>query len=291
MKPHFLPRFRAAALSLVGCGLLSFSSTAQENTAPKSEPSPNSAKGKSGKQSEDKTEENPVPDYSQILFAMQTGNIEKVLELTKSAEDQEMKHIRASVLQQRGVQRFFNADIKGSVADFDEVVALEPKRDPYHWQRGISYYYAGKYREGKEQFERHQSVNSQDVENAVWHYLCSVRAEGGSVESARKNLIPISDDPRVPMKEVHDLFAGKGSEEAIMKAAARTGNPKKSERAKNAHLYAHLYLAVYYEAIGQNELMKQHIARAAGEFRMDHYMGMVAQVHAKLRGVKIPKTR
>ena len=169
------------------------------------------------------------------------------------------------------------------------MIALVPRWDPDHWQRGISYYYAGQYQDGKEQFERHQTVNSQDVENAVWHFLCSVRTEGGSVEQARKNLIPITRDTRIPMKEVHDLFAGKGSAEAVLKAADKAGNPEKSPRAKIAHCYAHLYLALYYEAIGKEDLMKKHIARAAGEFRIELYMGKVAQVHAKLRGVTVPE--
>jgi lipoprotein NlpI len=223
--------------------------------------------------------------HAVIVNALQTGDVEKFLKLTAYTKVEHFKGMRASILHRRGEQRFFNADIKGSLADFDEVIALEPKRDPYHWQRGISYYYAEKYQEGKEQFERHQEVNSQDVENAVWHFLCSVRAPGGSIESARKNLIPISKDTRVPMKQIQALFAGSGSVEDVLKAAKKEGNPAKSAEAKNAFLYAHLYLGIYFEAIGKDELMKEHISKAVGDYKMDHYMGKVAQVHAKLRGL------
>lgn len=228
------------------------------------------------------------PDFARLVLALQTGDVEAVLEITKDTKDEELLKMRASVLQNRGEVRFFRSDIKGSIEDFDEVIALFPQRDPYHWQRGISYYYADRFEDGKAQFERHQTVNTQDVENAVWHFLCSVRAPGGSVDSARAELIPITGDTRVPMKEVHALFAGKGTEEAVLEAAADVGNPKRSDEARNAMMYAHLYLALYYEALGETEKVKQHITSAAGEFSMNHYMGQVAKVHAGIRGIEIP---
>ncbi|MDF1752808.1 MAG: hypothetical protein P1U89_08560 [Verrucomicrobiales bacterium] len=220
-----------------------------------------------------------------IVQALQKGDVDLFLRLTEKTDNDGFKGFRADILQRRGAQRFFDADIEGSLSDFNEAAELKPKLDPYLWQRGITQYYAGKYQEGKEQFERHQEVNSQDVENAVWHFLCAVRAPGGTVESARKNLIPITKDARVPMKEIHDLFAGTGSAEAVLAAANKVGDPAKSDDAKNALLYAHLYLGIYYEAIGKDDLMKEHIAKAAGDYRMDHYMGKVAQVHAKVRGL------
>jgi lipoprotein NlpI len=228
---------------------------------------------------------NPQLDHAAIVAALNQGNVETFLKLTSGPIAEEFKAFRAELLQQRGEQRFFEANIEGSLADFNEVIALTPERDPYLWQRGITLFYANQFQEGKEQFERHQTVNPQDVENAVWHFLCSVRAPGGSVEAARKNLIPITGDTRVPMKEIQALFSGKGSVEAVLEAADSQGNPAKSERAKNAFLYAHLYLGIYFEAIGETEKMKEHISKAARDFKLDHYMGKVAQVHAKLRGL------
>jgi len=189
---------------------------------------------------------------------------------------------RAQALQQRGQDRFFNADVEGSIADFDDFLNLYPERDPHHWQRGISYYYAGQYSKGKAQFERHQDVNSQDVENAVWHFLCAVRAPEGSVEEARKEFINISADGRVPMKQIHALFEGSGDEAAVIKAAS---NENAGPEGRRNHLcYAHLYLGLYYEALGNDDKAKEHMLKSAVDYRMDHYMGKVAQVHAQLRG-------
>jgi lipoprotein NlpI len=118
------------------------------------------------------------------------------------------------------------------------------------------------------------------VENAAWHFICVAKADG--VEAARKVLIPISGDARVPMKEVHELFAGKGSEEAVLKAAS-TGDVAEDVR-QNHLCYAHLYLGLYFEALGEKEKAKTHMVKAATDYRMEHYMGKVAQVHVKLRG-------
>ncbi len=82
------------------------------------------------------------------------------------------------------------------------------------------------------------------------------------------------------MKEVHELFAGKGSVEAVLKAA-ETGE---GQDLRNHRCYAHLYLGLYFEALGETEKAKEHMVMAAKDYSMSRYMGMCAQVHAKLRG-------
>lgn len=179
---------------------------------------------------------------------------------------------------QQGVDAFFAAQPKESVAAFDKLISLEPAAKPQLWQRGLSLYYAGDFTGGREQFEVHQTVNGNDVENAAWHFLCI--AKGGSVAAARKVFIPIEGDSRVPMKEVHELFAGQGSEEAVLKAA----EAGEGERLRNHRCYAHLYLGLFFEATGDEAKAKAHMLKAAKDYSMDHYMGRVAQVHVKIRG-------
>ncbi|MBE7493818.1 MAG: hypothetical protein HS117_02625 [Verrucomicrobiaceae bacterium] len=179
---------------------------------------------------------------------------------------------------QRGVQMFFDAKPKESVEAFDALLKLEPKAKPELWQRGLSLYYTGDFKAGQEQFETHQTFNTNDVENAAWHFLCVAKAEG--VEAARKVLIPIEGDTRVPMKQVHELFAGKATPDAVLKAA----ESGEGETLRNHRCYAHLYLGLYFEATGDDAKAKSHMVKAATDFKMDHYMGKVAQVHCKLRG-------
>lgn len=183
-----------------------------------------------------------------------------------------------NALFQQGVDAFFDAKPKESVAAFDKLIALVPDSKPQLWQRGLSLYYAGDFKGGREQFEVHQTVNGNDVENAAWHFLCI--AKGESVEAARKVFIPIEGDSRIPMKQVHELFAGKSSEEAVLKAAEEG----EGENLRNHRCYAHLYLGLFFEALGEDAKAKDHMLKAAKDFAMDHYMGRVAQVHVKLRG-------
>jgi len=187
----------------------------------------------------------------------------------------------AVACQRRGEAHFRLGNFKESIADFDRFIELMPAQAPQHWQRGIALYYAGRYEDGRKQFELHQTVNSHDVENAVWHFLCVARASG--VEKARAALIPIEGDARVPMAQVHALFAGKSKPEDVL-AAARAGSPP-PDRLDNHLFYAHLYLGIYFEAIGDAGRAREHIFKAATDFKADHYMGDVARVHAQvLRG-------
>ncbi len=184
----------------------------------------------------------------------------------------------AMAYQRRGEAHFRLGNFKESINDFDRFIELMPAQSPQHWQRGISLYYAGRFEDGRKQFELHQTVNPHDVENAVWHFLCVARA--GGVEKARSALIPIEGDARVPMAQVHALFAGKARPEDVL-AAARAGDPS-PDRLDNQLFYAHLYLGLYFEATGDAERTREHILKAATGFKADHYMGDVARVHAQV---------
>jgi lipoprotein NlpI len=171
-----------------------------------------------------------------------------------------------------GMQQFRENKVAESIHDFDEAARLEPSIAPELWQRGISDYYAGKFREGRRQFESHQSVNPDDVENAAWHFLCVARTDG--IQAARKALIKIelTRDARVPMAEIYALFAGRGSEAAVLNAAKRAD----SERAR---MYAHLYLGLYDEIAGDAKNARTHIREAAAARLQGDYMHEVAKVH------------
>ncbi|MFA6542927.1 MAG: tetratricopeptide repeat protein [Limisphaerales bacterium] len=179
--------------------------------------------------------------------------------------------------QARGEANFKLGKITESIADFDKFLELVPAQKPQHWQRGIALYYAGRFKEGREQFEIHQTVNSNDVENAVWHFLCAARADG--LEKAKKGLIPIEGDGRVPMAQVHQLFGGKARPEDVLAAAKAA--PAET-RAGEPLFYAHLYLGIYFEAIGDAKQARDYIFKAAERADRNGYMGDVARVHAEI---------
>ena len=182
----------------------------------------------------------------------------------------------AEVYQLRGYEHFKLGRFNEAIADFDKAIDFVPKQEPHHWQRGIAYYYAGRYEDGRKQFELHQTVNSNDVENAVWHFICISRSQGA--EKARAALLPIKDDARIPMMKVYELFAGKAKPAEVLAVAG--ANYSSTSQLKQQLFFAHLYLGLYYEAHGNAQLAREHINKAAGEFAQDHYMGDVARVHA-----------
>ena len=177
----------------------------------------------------------------------------------------------------RGALHFKMGRIDDSISDFDRAVKLDPPSDPYHWQRGISYYYAGRFAACIGQFERHRIVNADDVENAFWHFLCKAGQDG--VEAARIGLLPVGPDARVPMMTIYALLRGEAQVEDVL--AAAKGASWSSARRDTALFYAHLYIGLYHEALGDRDAAKRHIAKAAREFRFEHYMGDVARVHAE----------
>jgi lipoprotein NlpI len=188
----------------------------------------------------------------------------------------------ADALDARGAAQFLRGQFAESVADFDRVVKLRPDRANGHWRRGISLYYAGKFDEGKKQFEGYEKVDTNDVENAVWHFLCAARKDG--VEKARAAILKIGKDRRTPMMEVYDLFRGKLKSEDVL-AAANDRNLSEQERSR-ALFYAHLYLGIYSDLLGEAKKAKGHLAEAAGKYKIDHYMGEVARVHHELLAKK-----
>lgn len=180
----------------------------------------------------------------------------------------------AEAYHQRGCLRFKLADMRGSLADFDKFLELRPDRKRSHWQRGITCYYAGAFDEGKKQFEGYQEFDDADVENAIWRFMCMVKKEG--IGAARKAMLKIGPDKRVPMREIYDLYLGTKKPADVL-AAANAADEK-----GRPHFYAHLYLGIWYDLIGDRKASLDHLNRAADDHRIGHYMWDVARVHRDL---------
>ena len=192
------------------------------------------------------------------------------------ADQQRVRELAARVLHLRGEEHFRAARVAEALADFDRELELQPDLAPQHWQRGSACYFAGEYERGVRQFERHRIVNPQDVESSAWHFLCAARAPNGSVVSARAKLLPVTRDPRIPMKQIQAMFAGVTLPEEVLRAGETGGSAGK--------FYADLYVGLYYEALGRSADSLRYLKQAAeSPVARDNYMGDVARVHVKLR--------
>jgi lipoprotein NlpI len=177
---------------------------------------------------------------------------------------------RPQEVMDKAVTDFEQGRVAQSARGFDTLAAMGPDIAPELWQRGIALYYAGRYKDCRAQFESHRTVNPADVENAAWHFLCVARQE--SAENARKALLPVGPDSRVPMTRIYEMFQGKRKPEEVLAAAGSQNR---------AQFYAELYVGLYYEATGNKKLALQHITLAAADrfAAPGLYMHMVAKVH------------
>jgi len=175
----------------------------------------------------------------------------------------------------RAVDEFEQGRFAQSAATFDQLAKAIPDEAPQLWQRGIALYYAGRYADCRRQFESHRTVNPDDVENAVWHFLCVAREQ--APDKARAALLPVGPDPRPPMREVYQMFRGALTADDVLKAAG--SGPA-------GQFYAHLYIGLYSEALGRKDLALKHIKEAASDryASAGGYMHMVAGVHLKVLG-------
>jgi lipoprotein NlpI len=173
----------------------------------------------------------------------------------------------------RAIADFRSGRIAESVTGFDDVAKRTPREAPFLWQRGIALYLAGRYQDCRAQFESHRTVNPDDVENAAWHFACVSRAE--SPQRAVAALLPVGPDSRRPMRQIYDMFRGTLPAERLLEAAG--SDP-------SAQFYAHLYLGLYFDALGTTSRAIEHMT-AASDSRfaaVGGYMHTVAVVHLTL---------
>lgn len=186
----------------------------------------------------------------------------------------------------RGRWNFCIGKVDDSLKDFDRFVKLVPSQSNSQWQRGITCYYAKQYKAGAKQFVDYQNYHDNDVENAVWRYLCQVKFD--SKEKSRKAILPIKNDTRVPMMAIYHLFRGEAKPDDVLKVLADsklTGGAK-----KNADFDANLYLALFFDSEGELPKAKKHIDLAVNHNKPADYMWAVAAEHQKLVHRKMKAT-
>ncbi|MFO0930056.1 MAG: tetratricopeptide repeat protein [Gemmataceae bacterium] len=178
----------------------------------------------------------------------------------------------------RGSAEFMRGRFTAAVADFDRYLKRRPEKANGHWRRGIALYYTGQYAEGMRQFEGYERVDTNDVENAVWHLMCAARKDG--LAKARGKVLKVGHDRRVPMMQVYDLYRGALQPADVLKAA-EADTVSATERSQR-RFYAHLYLGIYHDLLGEKKKAIEHLRLAAEKYHIGHYMGEVARVHLRV---------
>jgi len=200
---------------------------------------------------------------------------------------------RVRLLSQRGDALFFLGDFKEAVADYEEMVDLDPQQGDSHWRRGIARFYAGKAKEAAQQFEAYHSFDDIDRENGIWRYFSQYRAYGP--EKAKQGLLKYRKTDREPFPDVYRLFSGDTTPEKIL-AAINNAEISKDEREKRL-FYAQLYIGLNHAVEGRGEDAIVHLrestanswGRTAGYG--PQYMWHVGRVHLNLLLEKLKKKK
>lgn len=279
-------------LFICGCETTKDSSNSASVTPPQEQELTESGESTETNELNDQTQTTDSPDVKQSSESIVDfkKNVDEMIRLHKSenfSEAYEMSqriqeaHPDAVKLDLLHAKTAFAAGHPVNSAEaYDRLVNLDPQLKPRFWQRGISLYYANRFEDGADQFNSHQTFNSQDVENSVWQLMCQAKVT--SVEEARKQMIPIEHDRRVGMLEIFKMFAGTGTPEDVLKACKY--EPGSKIKKDNDLYHGLLYIGLYHEMVGETEKSEIAINQALeAQPSNDSTMYWIARVHKQLR--------
>ena len=184
----------------------------------------------------------------------------------------------ARAFARQGMTAFEKGEVEESIKLFDAAEEADPRYATRLWQRGLSYYYADRFKDARKQFLMDVAENPNDTEEAVWHLLAMARTEG--LAKARPQMIKMGRDPRRVMRTVEEAFRN-GDAESIgaLEAIATDGGA-------GDRFYASLYRGLLAEAAGQPKVSADWISRAVDnrEYAASgDYMYALAKVHQSRR--------
>ena len=218
--------------------------------------------------------EPPIPaDERAQMLAGFTAQIAKLDDAIKAAPDS------VRLYSQRGDAHLFLGHFAEAVADFEKMIALDPKQDAPHWRLGIAYYFTGAFEKSAKQFVKYQEYETGDRENGIWKFLGDVKTLG--LEPARRGMLVYTRFDREPFPALYAMFAGgKTGDEvfAEMKSKNLTDNA-------TVMFFANYYAGLNEEVLGHREkaldLLHQAVAsgwksRGGSE---PSYMWQVARLH------------
>ncbi|KAK6143888.1 hypothetical protein DH2020_024236 [Rehmannia glutinosa] len=191
----------------------------------------------------------------------------------------------------RGMLRFRQGDVQGSLVEFDKAIELDPRQKACDQIFGREGYHCTILTEGAEQFRLDVAQNPNDTEESIWCFLCEAQLYG--VDEARKRFLEVGTDSRPVMREAYRMFKDGGDPEKVIDinsysmlllcsslVAAFSGG-RESE-----YFYASLYAGLYYESQNKSDEAKLHLTAACKSpygSRSDDFMASLAKVHCDCR--------
>ena len=185
---------------------------------------------------------------------------------------------------EEGAAALLNLSFVSAITSFDAAIALNSSSYPKQWMRGIALFFVERYKDGAHQFTTNLKENPHDVEEVVWACMCNMKRVG--LRSAQSLLLPCpNQDLRLPMREIYNLFAGRGNIADVLH--------RKDDDSSIA--YGHLYVALYLDCliqakgIGLSEASRRHY-HLAGKKPTNDFMGKLSSALTRLVPPSPPST-
>lgn len=200
----------------------------------------------------------------------------------------------AGEMRWRGRDLFFEGKFAEAIALWDKVAELEPGSAAGLWERGLAYYYVGRFQDAIKQFTAYDTVDKLDIENGLWHYLSTVEAEGA--DAARKSLLQYTVRRRPPFPALWELYTGKGDAKAVLDSAEKDAGDDERQKKMN-NFFARLYLGKHEQAAGRHEAAVTHFEEAVrnridvAEFASGHFMWQCARIELARAKAAVAKAK
>ena len=221
--------------------------------------------------------EPPIPvDERAKMLAGFTAQIAKLDDAIKAAPDS------VRLYSPRGDAHLFLGHFAESVADFEKMIALDPKQDAPHWRLGIAYYFIGELAKSAKQFVKYQDYETGDRENGIWKFLADVKSLG--LEPARREMLTYTRFDREPFPTLYEMFAGKKTTDELF----ADGKTKDLTANETVMFFANYYGGLNEEILGHHEKALELLQKAvAGGWKSrggsePSYMWQVARLHYEM---------
>ena len=170
----------------------------------------------------------------------------------------------------QGMTAFEKGDVEESIKLFDAAEEADPRYATRLWQRGLSYYYADRFKDARKQFLMDVAENPNDTGGGRLALVGDGAHRGTG--KARPQMIKMGRDPRRVMRTVEEAFRN-GDAESIgaLEAIATDGGA-------GDRFYASLYRGLLAEAAGQPKVSADWISRA-----VDNREHPVGRLHVRAR--------
>lgn len=146
------------------------------------------------------------------------------------------------LLSRRGDLRLWQGRPDAAVADFERMVALDPRQDAPHWRLGIAYYLAGQFAASSRQFSKYHAHDARDRENGLWKFMADARRDG--IVAARRTMLPYHEFDREPFPDLYALFEGRLGHADFFSGLERRGLNRDPRAMFFARYYAGVLLAL-----------------------------------------------